>query len=164
MNNMYTISDLDQRELMVYNQMYNSKKKETVVAWLLWVFLGSFGAERFYIGERKGLGIAQAIMSGLSILTLGLGYLLTGIPIFVIWIISAVNINGDLAAINGKVEQEILASIITSRDGKGNKEKEVRETEKEGIDKLERLSKLKEQGALSEEEFETKKKDILEKL
>ena len=107
MNNMYTISDLDQRELMVYNQMYNSKKKETVVAWLLWVFLGSFGAERFYIGERKGLGIAQAIMSGLSILTLGLGYILTGIPIFVIWIISAVNINGDLAAINGKVEQEI---------------------------------------------------------
>jgi len=36
---MYTISDLDQRELMVYNQMYNSKKKEAVVAWLLWVFL-----------------------------------------------------------------------------------------------------------------------------
>lgn len=164
MSRMYTISDLDQRELMIYNQMFNSKKKETVVAWLLWVFLGSFGAERFYIGERKGLGIAQAIMSGLSILTLGLGYILTGIPIFVIWIISAVNINGDLALINGRLEQEIIAGIMSSRSENDKKEKAKVETEGEGIDKLERLSKLKEQGIISEEEFENKKKNILDKI
>jgi len=115
---MYTISDLDQRELMVYNQMYNSKKKEAVVAWLLWVFLGGVGAERFYLGERKGLGIAQAVMTGITIITVGIAIFLTFIPIFVIWIISAVHINGDIAQINGKLEQEILASIISSREEK----------------------------------------------
>lgn len=162
MNNFHTISELDNRELMIFNQMYNGKKKETAVAWLLWAFLGSFGAERFYLGERKGLGIAQAIMSGISILTFGLGYLLTGIPILVIWIISAVNINGDMALINSRIEQEIIMNIIKSRS---NEKKEVKiEEEKSGIEKLERLSKLKEQGAISEEEFEIKKKEILERL
>lgn len=163
MNNFHTISELDNRELMIFNQMYNGKKKETAVAWLLWAFLGSFGVERFYLGERKGLGIAQAIMSGFSILTLGFGYLITGIPLFVIWIISAVNINGDMALINSRIEQEIIMNIIKSRSNE-KKEVKIKEEEKNEIEKLERLSKLKEQGAISDEEFEIKKKEILERL
>lgn len=158
---MYTISDLNQRELLIYNQIYNSKKKETIIAWLLWIFLGSFGAERFYLGERKGLGIAQAIMSGVSILTLGIGYIFTVIPIIIIWIISAVNINGDIALINGRLEQEILEGIINSRSDKNI---DSRDEDNENIEKLEKLSKLKEQGIISEEEFESKKKDILDKI
>lgn len=160
MNNIHTMSDLDQRELILFNQMFNGKKKETAVAWVLWALLGSFGAERFYLGERKGLGIAQAIMSGLSIITLGFGYIFTGIPILIIWIISAINISGDLALINSRVEQEIIMTIIKSRSNDSKKE----EKEKTEIDKLEKLSKLKEQGALSEEEFEIKKKEILNKI
>jgi TM2 domain-containing membrane protein YozV len=41
--------------------MFEANKKSTVVAYLLWFFLGGTGAHRFYSGQKGG-GIAQLLM------------------------------------------------------------------------------------------------------
>ncbi len=46
--------------------MYESNKKSTGIAYLLWLFLGMFGAHRFYIGET-GTGIAILLITVCSI-------------------------------------------------------------------------------------------------
>jgi len=40
---------------------YDAGKKSPVVAYLLWFFLASFGAHRFYLGQ-KGTAIAQLVL------------------------------------------------------------------------------------------------------
>jgi len=48
----------DTRVLM----LYEANKKTAVVAYLLWFFLGWFGAHNFYLG-RTGVAITQLILS-----------------------------------------------------------------------------------------------------
>ncbi len=50
--------------------MYDIKKKSMVLAYLLWWFLGTFGAHRFYLG-RTGSAIAMLCLTLVSgVLTL----------------------------------------------------------------------------------------------
>jgi TM2 domain-containing membrane protein YozV len=62
----------DTRVLM----LYEANKKTALVAYLLWFFLGLFGAHNFYLG-RTGVAVAQLIIS----LTL------VGMAITLIWVI-----------------------------------------------------------------------------
>ncbi len=67
--------------------LFEANKKSNVVAYLLWFFLGGFGAHRFY-GGRTGSGVAQIVMLILGIVLLpagGLGAILL-IPLG-IWVI-----------------------------------------------------------------------------
>src|SRR5438876_149124 len=48
----------DARVLM----LYEANKKTAVVAYLLWFFLGWFGAHNFYLG-RTGVAVAQLILT-----------------------------------------------------------------------------------------------------
>ena len=50
--------------------LYEANKKEMAIAYLLWFFLGGFGAHNFYL-ERTGVAVAQLILT----LTLGLSAL-----------------------------------------------------------------------------------------
>lgn len=45
---------------------YDANKKSTLVAYLLWWFLGIFGAHRFYLGAT-GSAIAQLVITVVSI-------------------------------------------------------------------------------------------------
>jgi TM2 domain-containing membrane protein YozV len=56
--------------------LYEANKKTALVAYLLWFFLGLFGAHNFYL-ERTGVAVAQLILS----LTL------LGMVITIIWVI-----------------------------------------------------------------------------
>jgi TM2 domain-containing membrane protein YozV len=56
--------------------LYEANKKTALVAYLLWFFLGLFGAHNFYL-ERTGVAVAQLILS----LTL------VGMLITIIWVI-----------------------------------------------------------------------------
>jgi len=56
--------------------LYEANKKTALVAYLLWFFLGLFGAHNFYLG-RTGVAVAQLIIS----LTL------VGMAITLIWVI-----------------------------------------------------------------------------
>lgn len=48
----------DTRALM----LYDANKKSSVVAYLLWFFLGMFGAHNFYL-KRIGIAVAQLILT-----------------------------------------------------------------------------------------------------
>ena len=56
--------------------LYEANKKTALVAYLLWFFLGLFGAHNFYLG-RTGVAVEQLIIS----LTL------VGMAITLIWVI-----------------------------------------------------------------------------
>ncbi|HHN77834.1 MAG TPA: TM2 domain-containing protein [Phycisphaerales bacterium] len=55
------MSEADARTMM----MYDIKKKSMVLAYLLWWFLGTFGAHRFYLG-RTGSAIAMLCLTLVS--------------------------------------------------------------------------------------------------
>jgi TM2 domain-containing membrane protein YozV len=72
----------------------NSMRKETGVAYLLWFFLGEFGAHRFYLG-KTGSAIAMLLIFLISI---PLAFVFVGyfglFAIFIWWIVDAFLIPG----------------------------------------------------------------------
>jgi TM2 domain-containing membrane protein YozV len=96
-----TIHDLTEKELLILQQEFDKRKKNEVIAWLLWAFLGLFGAHRFYLG-RIGTGL-------IMLFTLG------G---FVIWaIIDIFLIPGMLRDYHKKLNDEIIQEIVAIRRG-----------------------------------------------
>jgi TM2 domain-containing membrane protein YozV len=57
-----------QAEMLVEQKVANSKKS-TVVAYLLWFFLGGFGGHRFYLG-KTGTAIVQLVITIIGCFTL----------------------------------------------------------------------------------------------
>ncbi len=51
---------------------YNANKKETLIAYLLWFFLGSFGAHRFYL-KRTGSAVGQLLLWLLGVIVMVVG-------------------------------------------------------------------------------------------
>lgn len=74
--------------------MYDIRKKSMVLAYLLWWFLGAFGAHRFYLG-RTGSAIAMLLITLCSFV---LVFILIGVFGFVAigiwWLIDAFLIYG----------------------------------------------------------------------
>ena len=72
----------------------NSMRKETGVAYLLWFFLGEFGAHRFYLG-KVGSAIAMLVIFLISV---PLAFVFVGyfglFAIFVWWVVDAFLIPG----------------------------------------------------------------------
>jgi len=88
---------------------YDAAKRSAFVAYLLWFFLGTFGAHRFYLG-RAGSGLAMLAIFALSwLLTFVLigyaGLLLIGIW----WVVDAFLIPGMTASYNTRLVDRIRA-------------------------------------------------------
>ncbi|MDO9498472.1 TM2 domain-containing protein [Falsiroseomonas sp.] len=79
---------------------YDSAKKSALLAYLLWFFLGYFGAHRFYLG-RIGSGIAMLVI---FLVSFPLAYVLIGmlgfLVIFIWWLVDALLIPGIVAQHN----------------------------------------------------------------
>jgi len=87
---------------------YDANKKSELIAYLLWFFLGGFGAHRFYIG-RIGSAIAMTLLFvGSTALTLVLiGYV--GNALWTIWwVIDAFKLPGWIAAYNNPLISDLL--------------------------------------------------------
>ncbi|KLE33867.1 TM2 domain-containing protein [Aurantiacibacter luteus] len=69
--------------------MFEAQRKSAGAAYLLWFFLGGFGAHRFYLGQT-GTGIAQLLLGLLGWIPLFLGWLVLGIW----WVVDAFLIPG----------------------------------------------------------------------
>jgi TM2 domain-containing membrane protein YozV len=74
--------------------------KDSTAAWLLWFFLGSFGAHHFYLGRTKW-GVAYAVGFVLSCLfTIVLIGFLGLIALFVLWVVDATQMSQRLQQYN----------------------------------------------------------------
>ncbi|MHC4992404.1 MAG: TM2 domain-containing protein [Planctomycetota bacterium] len=71
----------------------SSSSKSATVAFLLWFFLGGFGAHRFYVGKTgSGLGMLGLAIGSMVLSVVVIGLL--GYPVlFVWWLIDAFKIN-----------------------------------------------------------------------
>lgn len=89
---------------------YDAMKKSTLVAYILWWFLGLFGGHRFYLG-RTGSAVAMLILSIVSIMLMLvlIGYLTIWVTV-VWWLIDALLIPGMIRQDNLR-----LASMMTPR-------------------------------------------------
>lgn len=99
-------SQMDARELLLLESEVKSQGKNMVVAYVLWYFLGLFGAHRFYM-NRKGSAIAQLI---LSITMIGM------VVTLVWWIVDAFLLHQWVKDRNREVENRIIEQISASRN------------------------------------------------
>jgi TM2 domain-containing membrane protein YozV len=85
------------------SMQYDANKKSTLVAYLLWFFLGYFGAHRFYLGST-GPAIAQLIITLVSIITSFFIIGLVGLfAMFIWWVVDAFLIPGMIANHNSRL-------------------------------------------------------------
>ena len=80
--------------------VFQATKKSTGTAYLLWFFLGSFGAHRFYLGQT-GTAIAQLLLLLLGWLPLFAGWIVLGVWLFVdLFIIPGIIQNENMKLVN----------------------------------------------------------------
>ena len=121
-------------------------QKNLIVSLLLWFFIGyGIGGHNFYLG-RIGIGIFQLVLFIISWITLilGIGLILFGI-LGIWWLI-------DLIYVFKLSNNSTLVSVNSSKNTIND------------LDELDKLHKLFKNGALTKEQYETKKNKILDNL
>jgi TM2 domain-containing membrane protein YozV len=102
---------LSVQERMLIEQRVTNEAKSVGAAYLLWFFLGYFGAHRFYLG-RAGSGAAQLILLVLGCLT---AFIVGSIPLvgLGIWlIVDAFLIPGMIDEQKGTVRQRLTDEAV----------------------------------------------------
>ncbi|MFT8882614.1 MAG: TM2 domain-containing protein [Liquorilactobacillus hordei] len=108
MNNTYLLSQLTNEERLLVNSEIEKRKKNTVVAYLLWFFLGTVGGHRYYFG-KTGSAIAMTLI---TVLTLGFGAIITAI-----WaIVDVFLINGWLREDQDRIENGLSQELLSRRN------------------------------------------------
>jgi TM2 domain-containing membrane protein YozV len=104
---------------LIYAKEYDNQKKSSVIAYILWLFLGIFGVHRFYVGDFfKGI---------LLFFTLG-GFIIC-------WLVDFVFLQKRIEEYNDALEIELLAKAIedtqTDRNRGANIDNSVYDVRKE---------------------------------
>jgi TM2 domain-containing membrane protein YozV len=98
-------SQLDARELLLLESEVKNQGKNMVVAYILWYFLGIFGAHRFYM-KKTGTAVTQLI---LSITVVGL------IATSIWWVVDAFLLHTWVKDHNRHVEGKIMDDIFAQK-------------------------------------------------
>ena len=162
-----------QTEFMRGDREMTVGNKSKIVAALLAFFLGTTGAHRYYLGYKK-----QGIMQTCGFVSLILGWsmyipaLVGGNTVTLLFALIFL-IYGGITSIWAFVDFiRILTGGLKPEDGSDYTENQPRQVQviqtspsvNDNIDALEKLARLHQQGVLTDEEFEQKKKDSLEKM
>jgi TM2 domain-containing membrane protein YozV len=112
MSNLSLKQQLNQQQLAMVQSELEHKKKSMVVAYLLLIFFGGFGAHRFYVGQ-KGTAIAQLVLTVIgaltSIILIGL-FLLAAVGIWVL--VDLFLLHGYVNRLNEEIEREIINQVL----------------------------------------------------
>lgn len=104
-SNIHLKSQLDAKDLLLLDSEVRSQGKSMVVAYVLLIFLGGFGAHRFYLG-RTGSAIAQLILTITVI----------GAIVSIIWVLVDLFLTHTMVnEKNSEVEQRVLHQIMRNR-------------------------------------------------
>lgn len=125
---------------------FETSKKSTGVAYLLWFFTGGIGGHRFYMG-RTGSAVFQLILSilGWTTVWFGLGFLFL-IPLGIWLLIDAFTLGGWVNAHNGALMNRLNAAPRQAPSS---------------ADDLAKFAALRDSGAISAEEYEAQKRKLL---
>ena len=104
----YSNANLTTEEMLFVNSEVEKRKRNMVVAYLLWFFAGVLGAHRYYFGKTKS-GIAMTLI---VVLTIGFGLIITGI-----WaLVDAFLMPGWGKQEIEEIEQETIVQLQTRED------------------------------------------------
>jgi len=125
--------------------------KSKGVAYLLWFFLGVFGAHKFYLG-KVGMGILYLFTFGIF----GIGWF---IDLFTLGnqvdLYNALHFGGGRGG-NITNTASNVNNIVVNVPGQGEQQKTP-----DVLEQLHKLSELKEKGILTEEEYNAQKAKLL---
>jgi len=99
----------DAKSAALSQMRFHANSKSVGVAYLLWLFLGGFGAHRFYLGQT-GTAVAQLILTLIGAITaiIGIGFVL--LFIVGIWmLVDAFLIPGIVRNHNIQLAQSVLS-------------------------------------------------------
>ncbi|RXZ84919.1 TM2 domain-containing protein [Paenibacillaceae bacterium] len=98
-------SQLETRELLLLEQEVKNHGKNMVVAYILWYFLGLFGAHNFYM-QRNGVAVAQLVLT----------ITIIGLFVNVIWlIVDAFLLHQWVKDHNQHLEARIIDQMLSNR-------------------------------------------------
>ena len=126
-----------------------------VVAYLLWWFLGWWtGLHRIYLNKNAS-GITFIILFILGFVTL----FITWIPLGIWWLLDAYFVYKYVTKSNELTSSSSLLDVqVNSNQNHTSNDKLLN---KNKLEDLERLHSLYEKGALSKEEYESQKKEVI---
>lgn len=93
---------------MVIEQRVSQERKSKTVAYVLWLLLGFFGAQSFYMG-RSGMGVLYIVLWLLSICLL-FPFLILG-PL---WLVDGILLSGAVDRYNQNVRTRLSAEALVS--------------------------------------------------
>lgn len=136
----------------------SSEGKSLVIAYLLWWFFGYLGFHRLYL-ERPKSAIAFMVLFGLGFVTLFLAW----IPLGIWWLCDAYFVYQYTKDKNASFSL-LMPSEFSLRTNFSTPNASDKPVSKEAIETLGSLHNLYEKGVISEGEYETQKKKILDSL
>ncbi len=128
---------------------FETSKKSTGVAYLLWFFLGGVGGHRFYFGRTgSAIGMIALTVVGWATIAVGIGFAF--LAALGVWLLV------DLFLIPG-----IIAEHNASLMARLNRTSTPTPAPISAVDELAKFAALKQQGAITEEEFEAQKRRLI---
>lgn len=137
-----------------YSFSVNGEGKNLVVAYLLWWFLGFIGFHRIYL-NKKTSGITFIVLFILGFITIFIAW----IPLGIWWLLDAFFVYKYVTQYNALTSTSGLLDVqLKSNQTQASNDKFLN---KNKLEILERLHSLYEKGALSKEEYESQKKEVI---
>jgi len=107
-----TKAQLSDHQLAVVNSEMMQRRKSLTAAYLLWFFLGGFGAHRFYLGETSSACILLAlVLGGWFTIWIYVGF----IPLIIagVWlIVDAFRLPGITERVNARLENTLIGVLV----------------------------------------------------